>query len=143
MRATGKQVFDKVLFPLFHSHHPFAAPPLAAIGTDGGPLDVALVADGDDAGFVGNEIFDVHLAFIGHNVGPTGVAILLFDRQQFALHERHQLLLAGKQSPQKFDELDEFEIFLLNLVAFEAGQLIEAHVKNSVGLDLGELELRH
>ena len=136
-------MLDEVLFALFHADDALAAAALRAVGADGGALDVALVRDGDDAGFVGDEVFDVDLALVGHDVGAARVAVLLFDFEQLGLHDAHELLLAGEQALEVLDALDEFEVFLLDLVAFEAGELVEAHLEDGVALEFGQLELVH
>ncbi|MCX6907161.1 MAG: hypothetical protein NTY01_03860 [Verrucomicrobia bacterium] len=57
----------------------FATAALGAVGGDGSALDVTAVRDGDDGGFVGDEVLDLDLAFIGNNVGAPGVAVLLAE----------------------------------------------------------------
>ena len=54
-----------------------------------------------------------------------------------------QLGLGLEDAAQLLDELDELEVLGLDLVALEAGQLVEAQFEDGVGLALGERVLGH
>ena len=66
-----------------------------------------------------------------------------FDLEQVVLDHAVDLALVGEQVAQVGDQLDELQVLLLDLVALEAGELVEAHVEDGVGLDLGEAEALH
>jgi hypothetical protein len=74
VRAGGEKMLDEILrprparrrrFARGHADDALAAAALGAIGTDVGALDQAGVGDGDDDAFVGDQVFDGDLAFLG------------------------------------------------------------------------------
>ena len=71
----GEEVLDEIAFVLLgrafargHADDAFAAAALRAVGADGGALDEAVVRERDDDAFVGDEVFDGDLAFVGHDL---------------------------------------------------------------------------
>lgn len=107
-----------------HADDAFAAAALSAVAADGGAFDVAGVGDGDDAAFVGDEVFDVDFAFVGDDLGAAGVGVFFFNFLEFFFDDVEDFFLAGEDAAKFFDELDDFEIFLFDFVAFESGELV-------------------
>jgi len=59
-----------------------------------------------------------------------------FRASKLLLDHGQQLGLRFQNAAQLLDQLDEIEVFGLNLVAFQAGELVQAQVKNRVSLPL-------
>ena len=117
---------------------------LLAIGGERLALDVAAAGDGDHHIFVGDQVLVRHLArCILGDLGATSIGKLLLQLGELI---RDDLGDAGRSREDVFefgDELDHFEIFVLNLLALEGGETRKAHVENRLRLQLGELEALH
>ena len=146
VRAGGEKVLDKILvlargvgaFAGGHADDALAAAALGAIGADGGALDEAGVGDGDDDAFVGDEVFDGDLAFVGNNVGQARGGVLGFYLAQFLFDDGHDAGFFREDVQQVLDALEDLGVFELDLVHFHAGQLVEAEVEDGVGLGFAE-----
>ncbi len=53
------------------------------------------------------------------------------------------MLRLARMLLQPLDLLDQLQVLLLDLVAFEAGQALQSQVENRLGLDLAESEALH
>ena len=145
MRTGGEEMFDEVTFiglvlglARGHADDPLASTALGAIGAHGGAFDEALVGDGDDAAFVGNEILDGDLALFGNELGETRAGVLVADHLEFALDDRQDTLLGAEDVEQISDGLEKLLILSSDLVALESGELIEAEFEDGIGLLLTE-----
>ena len=79
VRRRDEEVRDEILFARAHADAALAAAPLVAVVRDRGPLDVAGVADRDRHVFFGDQVFDAELAFLGEDLRPARVAVLLLN----------------------------------------------------------------
>ena len=145
VRARGEKVFDEIVLRVFrvgfaglHADDAFAAAFLGAVSADRGAFDETAVGHGDDAAFVGDEILDVHLTFVGHDVGQPGVGVFGLDLAQFAFDDVEDAFLAGDDVEQVLDGGKEGLVFAEHLVALQAGQLVEAQFEDVVDLLLGQ-----
>ena len=144
VRAGAEEVLDEVLvlfgcaFAGGHADDPFAAAPLGAIGADVGAFDQAVMADGDDDAFIGDEVFDGHFAFVGRQFGQARRGVFFLNRLQFALDDRQDAGFPGQDIEQVLDAVKQLAVLGADLVNFQAGQLVEAQVQNRVSLGLGE-----
>ena len=121
-----------------------AAAFLLAVGGEGDALDVAALAEGDDAGLVGDEVFDVDLALHGDDVGAAGVAafgggdVFGLDVGEVLLDEAVDLGGVFEQALEVGDAFAEFAELGFDFFAFEAGELVEAYLEYGVALLVGE-----
>src|SRR5687767_467524 len=83
------------------------AVPLIAVVRDGGALHITGVADRDRHFLVGNQIFDLELAFFGEDLRPALVAVLLLHPPQFVDDDLHHQLVAGQDGEEAFDQLQQ------------------------------------
>src|SRR5205823_443762 len=112
-----EQVRDDVLLLRLHARHALAAAPLAPIGLDVRPLDVARARDRDDHLLVGEQVLDRELGRLGDDLGPARVAVLLLDREQVLADDRHQLRLGREDALELLDEGEGLLVLLDDLVA--------------------------
>ena len=146
VRAGGEEVLDKILVLARrrrslaggHADDALAAAALGAIGADGGALDQAGVGDGDDDAFVGDEVFDGDLAFVGDQLGEARGGVFGFDLAQLVLDDGEDAGFLGQDVEQILDALEDLGVFGLDLVNFQAGQLVEAQLQNRGDLGLAE-----
>ena len=82
-----------------HANDAFAAAPLGAVGADVRALDQAVVREGDDDAFVGDQIFDRDFAFVRHDLGQARRGILFLDGLQFVLDDRQARALPSRECP--------------------------------------------
>ena len=101
------------------------------------------MAERDHTGSVGDEILDVHLIRHGHDRGATGVAVFRLELGQVLLDQLEDLAGICQQPLQVGDALADAAVFLLDLVAFQPGELVEAHLQNGVSLLFAEQETGH
>ena len=113
-----------------HADHAAAAAPLRAVAADVGALDQRIVGDGDDHALVRDEVLDGHLALVGHDLRAALVAVLVADGVQFLLDDREHADFLGQDVDQVADLFQQFLVLLDDLVALQAGQLIEAQFED-------------
>src|ERR1017187_2015333 len=144
VRAGCEKVLDEIIIlircALFrrHADDAFAAAALRAIGTDVGALEQAVVRERDDDALVGNEILDVDLAFVGFEISQARGGVFLFDHLQFVLDDGEHAGFLRQNVHQILDALEQFLVFTLDLVNFQAGQLIQTQFQNGVHLPFGQ-----
>ena len=93
--------------------------------------------------FVGDQVLDVNVALVHHDLGTPRVGIFLANGQQVILHHAEQLAGIGEQLLQVGNALLQSLIFRLQFAAFQPGQLVEAHIKDGVGLDFRKAKRGH
>ena len=142
MRRSHEQVADEILVARPHADAAFAAPPLAAVGGDGGPLDIAGVGDRDRHVFFGDQILDVQLARLTFDdLRPPVVAVRVADRLQLVDDDLHQQTFACQDGAQPFDGLQQVGELVENLLALQPGQALQLHVENCLRLDERQTKL--
>ncbi len=96
MRGVDDELRDEILFAGLHAGAAGAAAALLAIGGDGRALEVALVAHGYGHLFVGDQVFELQLRALVHNLGAALVAVPVADLFEFLDNDRAQLGVAGQ-----------------------------------------------
>ena len=120
-----------------------AAAALRAVFGQAGALDVAVVRDGDDHVLVRVEVFGVEVFGCEGDLGAARVTVFFFQFLQLVLDDAHLHLLAFEDLLVIMDHLFKLVVFGLQLVAFQAGELAEAHLHDGVSLFDGESETFH
>ena len=89
--------------------------------------------------FVGDEVFDADLAFRRRR-SACGARCRTFrcNLAQLVLDDRQHALLLREDVEQVLDRLEQLVVFALDLVALEAGELVEAEVEDVADLLLAE-----
>ena len=77
MRGVDDELRDKILLARLHAHASRAAAALLAVDGDGRALQVALVAHRHRNLLIGDQIFELKLRALVHNLGAALVAVLL------------------------------------------------------------------
>ena len=140
----GDDAQDLVLFLVLGALAALAAALLLLEAVERRALDVVAAGEGDDAGLVldvvervGAEVVEVLADF-----GAAGVAgaVFLLGVVHVGLDDVEDALGFGEDRLVFGDVLEELLVFLLDLVALEAGELAEAHVEDGGGLGVVEAE---
>src|SRR5690606_22659580 len=100
----------------------------------------ALVGNRDDAALIGDDI--LHAEFtLGHgDLGASLGFILGLEFEHLVLNEREQDAFIFENIAQLGDGLLQLLVLGFDFTTLNAGELIEAKVKNGVGLTRGERE---
>ena len=141
--AGDEEVLDLVLFFEVHAGDADAAALLLAVGGDRQALDVAGLGDGDHHLLLGDEVFDVDVALVGHDLGAAVVVVEALDLAQLALDDAVDGVFVAEQLAQLLDAREQAGVLFLDLVALEAGELLEPQVEDGLGLRPRELEGVH
>src|SRR5262245_48353683 len=96
MRVRNEDLGHSVFIPRAHSDAAFAAAALVAIDREGSPLEIATSAYRDNNVFLGDEVFDVDLAFLIENLCATLVTVLLLDVTELFNDDLAQLDITGE-----------------------------------------------
>ena len=64
------------------------------------------------------------------------IAVFLLNRAQLVDDDLHHETVAAEDGPETLDQLQQLRELIENLVPFEAGQPLELHVQNRLGLNL-------
>ena len=118
MRTGREKVFDEIARVLLggpfaggHADNPLAATPLRAVLAGERALEEAAVRDRDDRPLVGDEIFHVDLALVGHDLGQTRRGVLRLDRLDLFLDDRQHAGLARQDVHEVLDRDQQFGVF--------------------------------
>ncbi len=138
MRTRDKNPGDEILFARLHAGAAFTAATLRAIGRQRHALDVAQVGDGNDHILALDQILVFHLAFLIDDQGPARRRELVLDGRELRLDDR----LDARARAQDFEivgDLDgELVELLLDFVAAEGGQALQAQIEDRARLLLGK-----
>ncbi len=77
------------------------------------------------------------------DLGAALVAEALADLDELLADLLEQQLVGGEDRAQLLDQLHELLVLVDDLLALEAGEALQAHVEDRLGLRLGEAEVRH
>ena len=145
MRGSGEEVLDEITFlflsgalACLHANDTFAATPLCTKRAHGRALDKTAMRNADDAALVRDQVFDVDLGLIRNDSRQARRTVFVADFAQFLFNDGENALLFGENVAQVVDGIDEFLVFLVDLFALEAGQLIQPEIENVVRLLLAE-----
>ena len=143
MGRGGEEVLDEVLLVGLGADDALAAAFLRAVFGDGGALDEAEMGDGDDAAFVGDDVFHAEIAEGADDLGLPLVTVFFFHGEKLGLDDLHEAGLGVEDLAQGGDERLEFEVFGFDLAALQSGELVETEFEDGVGLALGERIFGH
>ena len=143
VHRSHKHVFKKIFAAHIRAFHALAATRLTTIFAQRRAFEIAQMRNGNHHVFVGNGVFYAEVGRVVHNARTPFVAVFLFHLQGFGLDYFHTLLFVGQEFFAVGNKAFQFGVFLLNLFAFEAGELTEAHFHNSLGLHVAQLEGFH
>ena len=145
MRAGREEVLDEIILLVLgrglarlHPDDALAAAFLRAVGAHGGAFDEAAVGHRDDAAFVGDEVLDVDLAFVGNDLREARSRVFGFDLAEFGLDDFQHALLAREDVQKVRDGGKQLFVFAQHLVALHSGELVKAKLEDVVDLLLGE-----
>ena len=123
-------VLRLVAFACGHADDPAAPPALRAVAADVRALDQRGVREGDDDALVGDEVLDRHLALVGDDLRAALVAVLVADGPQLFLDDGEHALLLGQDVDEVGDRGEQLAVLPGDLVALQAGQLVEAQLED-------------
>ena len=143
VRRRDQEVLDEILLLRRHALDALAAAVLAAISIECHALDVVVVRQRDDDVFLSDEVLDVDLARVDRQARAARIAELRLDRLELVLDDAEDAALICEDGLVVLDGLQDFLILLLDLLALEARQALQAQVQDGLSLFLRELEARN
>ncbi len=114
---------------------------LLAVGGERQPLDVAGGGQRDHHLLVGDHVLDIDLALGEGDLGAALVAVLLGQLAELLADDPVDQALVAEDLAQRLDLRHQLGVLLADLVRLEAGEALQAHVEDRLGLDLGQPEL--
>ena len=136
----GVDIGDVILLPGAGSHDSLSAPSLGPVGVNGLTFDVSLLCHGDDHGFVLDEVLDVEIPLILHDLGPAAVTVLLPDLLEFRPDDPHPQGRILQDPSELVDGHFQIVAFLLQGPYLQGGELLQPHLEDGLALLLAELE---
>ena len=125
MAGGDKHLFDKVLVPLFHTGNTSAAPFLDPVSRTCLTLDIAKMGQRNNAVFLGNQVFNVHVPLNRTNLGAAVIAEFIPDFAQFFFENLHDLAVIAEQFCVLLDLFFQLAQFFLDFEDFQSGQLTD------------------
>ena len=101
------------------------------------------MGDRDDLVLVGVEVLGVELILGEGDFGAAGIAVFFLELPGLVLDDAQLQLHAGEDRLAVRDELHQFVVLVLELLALQADELTQAHVHDFGGLDLAEVPAVH
>lgn len=142
MRRRDQEILDEILLLRRHALNTLATAVLAAVGVERHALDVVVVRQRDDDVFLGDEVLDVDLARVDRQARAARIAELRLDCLELVLDDGEDAALVREDGLVLLDGLQDFLVLLLDLLALEARQALQAKVEDGLSLLLRELEAR-
>ena len=140
MGRRDEEVLDEVLFLGRRADAALAAAPLRAVERQGRALDVAAAGHGDHHVLLDDQVLDVDVRGLGHDLRAPLVAVLLADLLELLDDDVEDELLGAQDLAQLRDQGQDFLELGHDLVALEPGQPLQAHVEDRLGLDVVEAQ---
>ena len=134
VRRVHDELRDKVLLARLHAHASRAAAPLLAIDRDRRALQVALVAHRHRNLLVGDQVFELDLRALVHNLGAPLVAVLLANLFKLLHDHRAQLLFAAQDLLVLGDLRADLAQLVQDLVDRKLREPVELQFENGVDL---------
>ncbi len=107
---------------------------LGPVGVDRLNLGVAAVAEGYHHGFLGDQVFHAQIQTGGLDLTAALVAVFVTDGGQLVTDHLHQALGIGQDQHQLADLLQQLLVIGDQLFPFQAGQFLQAQIKDRLGL---------
>lgn len=139
VRGGDEKLLDEVAFLGLRADDSLPAAALLAIGRQRHALDVALVGKRHDDVLVGDEVLDVEVAHVADDLGAALLGVLLHHLMDVLADHVHQELLIPENRLVPADFLAKGVIVLGELADLQAGEPLELHGQDVVGLDVREV----
>ena len=133
-------MLDEIFFLGAGADAAFAAAGLMAIRFGGGALDVAGMAHGDEHVGVGDEVFELDLVDLVHDLRAAIVAVGFVNFAQFPGDDLLEFLVAGENLFQFRDQVANRLQFLENFVDGELREAVQLQFEDGVDLRVAEVE---
>src|SRR5918996_4519903 len=143
MRRGRQEVLDDVALLQSRSLYSPAAAALSPVRIQRNRLDVATACDRDDEILVGDQVLDVELAFVGDDLRPALVAVLVLDHTKLVGHDGPNSGGITEDRAELGDRPLQLLVLFADLVLLQRRQAAQLDVGDVVGLDLGQSEPRH
>ena len=140
MGVGDQQVTNKVLIARSHSALAGAAAALHPVLSHRGALDVVRVGERDRLVLFGHQIEQRHITRALGDHRAAGIPEAIANRDELFGDHAHEHALIAEDALEVRDILKQPCVFVFDLVALHAGQALQAHVKDGLGLDLGKSE---
>ena len=138
VRGSHEQLLDKILLARGRADDPLAAAPLGAVGSLGQAFDVPEVGQRDHHVLFLNEVDGVDLAIDQGDFGAAGIGVLAADLEDLGLHDVQHHGGVAQDVLEVGDFLEKLAVLDFDLVALQAGQPLESHVKDGLRLLVGQ-----
>jgi len=145
VRRGDEEVLDDVVLLRLRAAQSAPAAPLAPVLLGGRPFDVPRVGDRDHHVLFGDQILNVEYAVV------LVVRDLRSPRVPESIPQRHQVVPDEPQHAgtalqdllQLGDPGGHRRVLVIELLALQAGQALEAQLEDGIGLPLRQVEVRH
>src|SRR5690606_14943917 len=140
--ADQQHRVDVVVLALL-GRHPATAAGLTAIAGQRGALDVPLARDRHYHRLLGDEVLLVEVLLHVDDLRAPGVTELLADDLELVADDAPQFRVGAEDELEARDLFLQLAVLLVDLLALEAGEALQAHVEDGLRLYLGKPELAH
>ena len=139
MVGAHEDVFHKVLAAHGAAFGAHASACLGAVFVEEGAFHVSHVGDGDDHFIVGDGVLYTEVRSLVLDGCAAVVAVFVADFLQFAFDDAHQDIAVTEYLLATGDEAQFLFVFVLQFLAFHAGELAQTHLDDGLGLQFAEL----
>ena len=136
MGPGHEQVGDIIVVQSLHALDTAAAPALHAEIVLRHALDVTQGCPGNDDIFVLDQVLHLEVLRIRLDTAAAFVPVLVRDNIDLIFDHGKEFFGVGEDLFELFDPLQEILVFLLQLLSFQTCQSSQAHIHNSLGLDV-------
>src|SRR6266404_1829159 len=101
-------------------------------------FDKTAMGNANDAALICDQVLHVDLGFVRSELGQPRRPMFVANVAQFFFDNREDARFLRKNISQIFDRVYQLFVLIVDLVAFEAGELIKPKIKNLIGLVLAK-----
>ena len=140
MGRGHEDLVHDVLFPRRKARYAHAAAPLGLVGVGGQTLDVAHRGERDDHFLLLNQVLVLNLGGVRGDLGAAVVAKAVGDLLHLLANHLHQQPFVIENRGELGNQPHQALVLLNKALALHAGEPLQAHIEDGLGLRLGKAE---
>ena len=129
-----------ILLPCTRPDHALPTALLRTVGVHCLSFDVTLLGHGEDHGFVNDEVLDLQITLVLHDLRAPAIPVFPPDLLELLTDDGHHKGSFGQDLPESLDGLLEVIALLLEGPGLQGGELLEAHLEYCLALFLAQFE---
>ena len=139
MSPTSKELIQRIVFSKLKTRTTPTTAPLLTIFRKTDSFGISAFGNSHHHLIVGDQIFHTYFIALGReNLGAAGIGATSLQKQKLFTNNSIQLVDIGQKALVVFDIFQQLGMFIGEFFVFQAGQALQAHIQNGLGLNIGK-----